>query len=242
MIRQVSRFLMLLVIALAGIPWAATSNPNAIPQAKQLLQYLVNLSGQKILSGQESMFSAGAFPSSDDKTVFQKTGKYPAIYTSDFGDVNTGNLSDRNKVVSNAISYHAKGSIIAFQYHMTQPNLPDGSGFSAMNIKGSTWHGFESTTYNSDALYTKNYGDPSLITQDEVSIPTTAVFPFANNFGNGAKALALSPEKSPDVLYTLQGRAIKNCVKNMMAPAGFYFSNHPVAGKGLVKILSKNSF
>ena len=73
MIRQVSRFLMLLVIALAGIPWAATSNPNAIPQAKQLLQYLVNLSGQKILSGQESMFSAGAFPSSDDKTVFQKT-------------------------------------------------------------------------------------------------------------------------------------------------------------------------
>ena len=389
---------------------AATSNPNAIPQAKQLLQYLVNLSGQKILSGQESMFSAGAFPSSDDKTVFQKTGKYPAIYTSDFGDVNTGNLTDRNKVVSNAISYHAKGSIIAFQYHMIQPNLPDGSGFSAMNIKGSTytyvpqiltagstynlefnkrldelsgyfktleaagiailfrpfhemngdffwwsyqdrfkelwiyewnyltntkkcnnvlwvfgvnyygsaaatskqspsfyypgdayvdvlgcdfylnyghsydkrihdelrtlgggkpiaipengqmpdiatiratqpywvyfstWHGFESTTYNSDALYTKNYGDPSVITQDELAIPTTAVFPFANNFGNGVKALALSPEKSPDVLYTLQGRAIKNCVKNMMAPAGFYFTTRPQVGKSLIKILSKNRF
>jgi hypothetical protein len=233
---------MLLVIALAGIPWAATSNPNAIPQAKQLLQYLVNLSGQKILSGQESMFSAGAFPSSDVKTVFQKTGKYPAIYTSDFGDVNTGNLSDRNKVVSNAISYHAKGSIIAFQYHMTQPNLPDGSGFSAMNIKGSTWHGFESTTYNSDALYMKNYGAPSVITQDELAIPTTAVFPFANNFGNGVKALALSPEKSPDVLYTLQGRVIKNCGRDLVLPEGFYFSNHPQVGKSLIKILSKNRF
>ena len=127
----------MMVAALSS--WSAPSNPNAIIQAKQLLQYLVNISGQKILSGQESMFSAGAFPSSDDKTVFQKTGKYPAIYTSDFGDVNTGNLSDRNKVVSNAITYHNKGSIIAFQYHMIQPNLPDGSGFSAMNIPGSTY-------------------------------------------------------------------------------------------------------
>jgi hypothetical protein len=215
---------------------AATSNPNAIPQAKQLLQYLVNLSGQKILSGQESMFSAGAFPSSDDKTVFQKTGKYPAIYTSDFGDVNTGNLTDRNKVVSNAISYHAKGSIIVFQYHMIQPNLPDGSGFSAMNIKGSTY------TYVPQILYTKNYGDLSVITQDEVAIPTTAVFPFANNFGNGARASVLSPEKTPDLLYTLQGRAIKNCGRDLVLPEGFYFSNHPAAGKGLVKILSKNSF
>jgi hypothetical protein len=37
------------------------------------------------------------------------------------------NLSDRSKVVSNAISYHEKGSIIAFQYHMIQPDLAGGS-------------------------------------------------------------------------------------------------------------------
>jgi mannan endo-1,4-beta-mannosidase len=386
---------------------AAPSNPNAIIQAKQLLQYLVNLSGQKILSGQESMFSAGAFPSSDDKTVYQKTGKYPAIYTSDFGDVNTGNLSDRNKVVSNAISYHAKGSIIAFQYHMIQPNLADGAGFNAMNIKGSTytyvpqiltagsamnvefnkrldelagyfktletagiavlfrpfhemngdffwwsfqdrfkelwiyewnyltntkkcnnllwvfgvnwygsaaptskqspsfyypghayvdilgcdfylnyghsydkrihdelrtlgggkpiaipengqmpdiatiratqpywvyfctWHGFESSS--SDALYTKNYGDPSVITQDEVLIPTTAVFPFANKFGEGTPPSVVSFKNSPDVLYTLQGRAIKYSGKGI-APAGLYFSVRPQEGKSLLKISSKNNF
>jgi len=118
---------------------AAPCNPNATPEAKALLQYLVDISGKKVLCGQESMYSDGAFPSTRDKYVFQKTGKYPAIYTSDFGDVNTQNLPDRAKVVTNAISYHEKGSIIALQYHMIQPDLADGAGFAAMNIKGSTY-------------------------------------------------------------------------------------------------------
>lgn len=391
--------------------WASPSNPNAILQARQLLQYLVNISGQKILSGQESMFSDGTFPSKRDQTVKQKTGKYPALYTSDFGDVNTGNLSDRNKVVSNAIAYHAKGSIIAFQYHMIQPDLADGAGFSAMNIKGSTythvpeiltagsalntvfnkrldelagyfktletagiavlfrpfhemngdffwwsfqdrfkelwiyewnyltntkkcnnllwvfgvnyygaaattskqspyfyypghayvdvlgcdfyttyghsydkrihdelrtlgggkpiaiaengtmpdiptlratqpywvywstWWGFEDAGHgNTDALYTKNYGDPSVITQDEVSIPTTAVLPFVNNFGEGTPPSVVSFKKSPDVLYTLQGRAIEYSGKGMVSPAGFYFRPRLSEGISLFKVLSKNSF
>jgi mannan endo-1,4-beta-mannosidase len=119
--------------------FSAPCNPNATSEAKALLQYLVSISGKKILSGQESMYSDGSFPSSRDKTIKTKTGKYPALYTSDFGDVNTSNLSDRKKVVDNAIAYHKAGSIIAFQYHMIQPDLADGAGFSAMNIKGSTY-------------------------------------------------------------------------------------------------------
>jgi mannan endo-1,4-beta-mannosidase len=120
--------------------FAAPANPNVTTETKALLQYLVSLSGKKILSGQESMWNDGSgFPSTRDQYVNQKTGKYPALYTSDFGDFGTGNLSDRAKVVTNAIAYHNKGSVIAFQNHMIQPDLVDGSGFSAMNIKGSTY-------------------------------------------------------------------------------------------------------
>jgi len=133
----------MMVLLLAGVihmgSIAGTCNPNATPEARALLDYLVEISGKKVLSGQESMFSDGTFPSSRDKYVHDKTAKYPAIYTTDFGDVNTSNLGDRKKVVANMIAYSKKGSIIACQYHMIQPDLADGAGFSAMNIKGSTY-------------------------------------------------------------------------------------------------------
>lgn len=115
------------------------SNPNASKKTGELLAGLYALCGVSILSGQESMFSCGAFPSRRDEYVFEKTGKYPAVYASDFGDVSTANLHDRRTVVENVLSYHRKGSIISLQYHMIQPDLPDGSGFKAMNIKGSTY-------------------------------------------------------------------------------------------------------
>jgi mannan endo-1,4-beta-mannosidase len=115
------------------------SNPAATPGAKKLLEFMYNISGKKILAGQESMFFDGTFPSCRDQYVFQRTGKYPAVYATDFGDVNTGNLSDRHKVVSNCIAYAKAGSIISIQYHMIQPDLEDGAGFAAMNIKGSTY-------------------------------------------------------------------------------------------------------
>ncbi len=112
-IRLISMILLLAAISLFSGP----ANPNATNETKTLLQYLVNLSGQKILSGQESMWNDGSgFPSTRDKYVYQRINKYPALYTSDFGDFGTSNLSQRATVVSNAISYHNKGSIIAFQY------------------------------------------------------------------------------------------------------------------------------
>jgi hypothetical protein len=118
---------------------AAPSNPNASQKTREMFDYLTGLRGVAILSGQESMFSCGSFPSIRDQYVYEKTGKYPALYASDFGDVATGNLYDRKTVVANAVTYHKKGSIISLQYHMIQPDLPDGSGFSAMNIKGSSY-------------------------------------------------------------------------------------------------------
>ena len=117
---------------------AAPSNPNACAEAKALYQYLQDISGKQILSGQESMFSQGA-PSTCDRYIFERVGKYPAVYCTDFGDVGKTNLSDRRKVVSNCVKYSDSGSIIAIQYHMIQPDVADGSGFNAMHIKGSSY-------------------------------------------------------------------------------------------------------
>ena len=113
-----NKFLLLFTIIITAANAAPTSNPNATQKTKELLGYLYSICGVSILSGQENMFSGGSFPSGHDEYVKEKTGKYPAVYASDFGDVGTGNLHDRNTVVSNAIGYHDKGSIISLQYHM----------------------------------------------------------------------------------------------------------------------------
>jgi hypothetical protein len=123
------------------------------------------------------------------------------------------------------------------------PDIPTLRATQPYWVYWSTWWGFEDAGHgNTDALYTKNYGDPSVITQDEVSIPTTAVLPFVNNFGEGTPPSVVSFKKSPDVLYTLQGRAIEYSGKGMVSPAGFYFRPRLSEGISLFKVLSKNRF
>ena len=80
-----------LLFAQAGAPPAAPQaqpyncepvNPNATPEARTLLKTLCAASGKGILSGQHN------FPNQrdlDTEKVYQITGKYPAIWGSDFG-------------------------------------------------------------------------------------------------------------------------------------------------------------
>jgi mannan endo-1,4-beta-mannosidase len=112
------------------------SNPNADCAARSLLVYLKDISGQNVLSGQESLFSdsqMGPFPSRRDAYVEQRVDAYPALYSSDFGDFGMGNLEQRQYVVDNAVAYAERGSVIQLHYHMIQPDLADGSGFDAMS-------------------------------------------------------------------------------------------------------------
>jgi mannan endo-1,4-beta-mannosidase len=94
--------------------------------------------GTSTLSGQESMMTdsggwgSARFPSSRDAYVHDRTGRYPALYSSDFGDVYTSNLDQRQDVVDNAIAYAQQGSAIQLHYHMIQPDQPDGAGFDTM--------------------------------------------------------------------------------------------------------------
>lgn len=111
----------------------------------------VAISGGKILSGQESMYSDGSFPSGRDRYMNRKTGKYPAVSATDLGDQRTNLTQTRGQAIDNMIAYHKKGSIVALQYHMVQPGLADGSGFDATLRADQAKWGFEGTQYNADA-------------------------------------------------------------------------------------------
>ena len=122
---------------------ATPSNPNASSKARAVLQYLYNNMGNHTLSGQESMLWDSSWgnwvPSSRDQYVHKKTGKYPAVYSSDFGDFAGDTVKDRGKVVDAALAYAQHGSIIELHYHMVQPDKSDGSGFNTLHIAGTDY-------------------------------------------------------------------------------------------------------
>lgn len=114
------------------------SNPNTGAEAKRLLEYLSDIGGKAILSGQESMFWDNQFatPSVRDKYVFERVDAYPALYSTDFGDFHHESdlarraeiLNMRPGVVDAVTDYAAAGSVIQLHYHMVEPSEPDGSG------------------------------------------------------------------------------------------------------------------
>jgi mannan endo-1,4-beta-mannosidase len=121
----------------------APTNPNASPKAKAIYTYLQNIKGQGILSGQESMLwdnsSAGntnysaAYPYSfrDQFVAGKNGGKYPAIYESDFGDVETtvSGLGARSRIVSILKARAPKGAIFMLNWHTSNAATQDGDGY-----------------------------------------------------------------------------------------------------------------
>lgn len=116
------------------------TNPNADRGAIQLLHYLNEISGKQVLSGQGQLFwdneFSPHFPSVREQYVYDQIGKYPAIYTTDFGsfhhdddpDIRAAILARRGGVVDAAIEHAQSGSIIAMHYNMVEPTEPDGTG------------------------------------------------------------------------------------------------------------------
>ncbi len=103
------------------------SNPNASPEARQLVQYLKSIQGHNILSGQHN-YDSELLRSTD--SVKSISGKFPAIWGADFlGENNRQNLVDE------AIRQHDKGAIITLMYHQVKPFDPDSLGFQR-SVKG----------------------------------------------------------------------------------------------------------
>ncbi|HZK95760.1 MAG TPA: glycosyl hydrolase, partial [Prolixibacteraceae bacterium] len=100
-------------------------NHNATKEAKALLNYLYQLRGNSILSGQHN-YPSDLLRSTD--SIQAMTGKYPAIYGTDISDLN-------DKVVNEIIRQYKSGSIITLMYHQVKPFDDDSLGFQR-SVKG----------------------------------------------------------------------------------------------------------
>lgn len=96
-------------------------NPNATPEARALLKTLCDVTGKGILTGQHN------FPNQHDldtNRIYSITGKYPAIWGSDFGftdDEDKDSMIHRDLMIAEAKKQAAAGSIIYLCWHMLRP-------------------------------------------------------------------------------------------------------------------------
>lgn len=100
-------------------------NHNASKEVKELLNYLYELRGNSILSGQHN-YPSDLLRSTD--SIKAMTGRYPAIYGTDISDLN-------DKVVNEIIRQYKSGSIITLMYHQVKPFDDDSLGFQR-SVKG----------------------------------------------------------------------------------------------------------
>jgi mannan endo-1,4-beta-mannosidase len=111
-------------------------NPNATPEARALLKTICAVSGNGILSGQHN------FPNHrdlDTEKVHSLTGKYPAIWGSDFGFTDgedKDSIVHRDLMIEEAKKQAKAGSIIYLCWHMLRPT-EDEPGKPGASWKGS---------------------------------------------------------------------------------------------------------
>jgi mannan endo-1,4-beta-mannosidase len=105
----------------AGPPPCVPVNPDATPEARELLEKLCGIAGKGILTGQHN------FPNernADTEAIHAATGRYPAIWGSDFGFTGLEDkdaVTHRDLMIEEAKRQHAAGSIIYFCWHMLRP-------------------------------------------------------------------------------------------------------------------------
>jgi mannan endo-1,4-beta-mannosidase len=123
---------------------AQPANPHASPEARALLNYLYQISGHKILSGQHN--TPGHKPISAMSEKAQEiTGKYPAIWGSDFGFTATGRdgIDNRPAIIAEAIRQYHNGCIINLMWHSVSP-LDNEPGEWKKNV----WHKMTEAEWN----------------------------------------------------------------------------------------------
>lgn len=110
-------------------------NLNATSEAREVLKSLCAISGKYILSGQHN-FPAHLSRHSDKLANY--VGKYPAIWSSDFGFTggdDKDSVEHRQEMVDEAKKQAAQGSIIAFCWHMLRPTEDE------PGMPGASWRG-----------------------------------------------------------------------------------------------------
>ena len=116
-------------------------NPNATPEARALLKTLCAVSGKGILSGQHN------FPnqrSQDTDLVYAATGKYPAIWGSDFGFLDgedKDSIVHRDLMIEEAKKQAAAGSIVYLCWHMLRPTEDEPGKANPDGRASESWRG-----------------------------------------------------------------------------------------------------
>ena len=96
-------------------------NPNATPEAQQLLEYISSISGKHILSGQHCAPLVGSTRLS---VVHRRTQQYPAVFGQDFGFSYPGywdGINYRQNIIDEAIRRHQEGFVITLMWHAVPP-------------------------------------------------------------------------------------------------------------------------
>jgi mannan endo-1,4-beta-mannosidase len=97
-------------------------NPKTSPEAVKLLKYIYSISGKKTLTGQHEYMGRMSVVTDKIKEI---TGKYPAVWGSDFGfsderhDID--NIKYRARLVDEIKKQHNSRAIITMTYHQANP-------------------------------------------------------------------------------------------------------------------------
>lgn len=114
---------MLFFVLLAGCGEAAEIPPETAalsPSAQGLLDFIYDIEGEYILSGQYSDLGVS---SQEAAAVYSVTGQYPAVFGFDLMDYSPSRV-DRGTVgvsVEHAVDWHEMGGIVTFCWHWNAP-------------------------------------------------------------------------------------------------------------------------
>ena len=91
-------------------------NKNATPEARNLLHYLYSINGKYMLAGQHNYNEQ---PNRFSDSAFAITGKYPAVWGTDF--IWNGTKDNGPAIVTEAIKKWKGGSFVTLMWHQGRP-------------------------------------------------------------------------------------------------------------------------
>jgi mannan endo-1,4-beta-mannosidase len=116
-VKVVFLFFCIVFISLQGLAQEhAPVNPNASDGVKKILNFLYDIKGKYIISGEQN-FNSELNTYSD--SVKKITGKYPALWGSEF--MSFGNSDYSSQVINEAIKKSHEGYLIQINWHEAKP-------------------------------------------------------------------------------------------------------------------------
>jgi mannan endo-1,4-beta-mannosidase len=118
------------------------ANPNANEAAKRLMNYLCDIYGTKLLTGQQ----IGVTSTPEDEVLYRATGKHPAVFGFDFMN-DSPSRTERGSIGTDtelALKWWEEGGIVTFCWHWNAPKdlideAPDRLWHSGFYTKATTF-------------------------------------------------------------------------------------------------------